>query len=171
MPPSYVTTGDLVAFIDADLREFDAQFAVGLLGPLLTNRQTHFRQGVLQPASPERPDSAPAGQAFEDAVPPLPQRRQAYGRRQAEATGDRQTGRERTVQVRGHHRIDVRAFAAPSEVVRLCPSSLGQRWIGLAGEPGLDVPRRLSVPHDHQLRDVRASHAAALLVRERWDGV
>lgn len=37
-----VTTGDVVAFIDADLREFDPQFAVGLLGPLLTDAATHF---------------------------------------------------------------------------------------------------------------------------------
>ncbi|MFL6132087.1 MAG: glucosyl-3-phosphoglycerate synthase [Nocardioidaceae bacterium] len=40
-----VTTGDVVAFIDADLREFDPQFAVGLLGPLLTDPQTHFVKG------------------------------------------------------------------------------------------------------------------------------
>jgi len=39
------TTGDVVAFIDADLREFDPQFAVGLLGPLLTDPQTHFVKG------------------------------------------------------------------------------------------------------------------------------
>ena len=38
----HATTGDVVAFIDADLREFEPQFAVGLLGPLLTEPQTHF---------------------------------------------------------------------------------------------------------------------------------
>ena len=37
-----VTSGDIVAFIDADLREFDAQFAVGLLGPLLTDHSVAF---------------------------------------------------------------------------------------------------------------------------------
>ena len=31
----YVTHGDVVVFIDADLEQFDPQFAVGLLGPLL----------------------------------------------------------------------------------------------------------------------------------------
>jgi len=37
-----VTSGDIVAFIDADLREFDAQLAVGLLGPLLTDHSVAF---------------------------------------------------------------------------------------------------------------------------------
>lgn len=31
----HVTVGDVVAFIDADLHDFDPQFAVGLLGPLI----------------------------------------------------------------------------------------------------------------------------------------
>ncbi|WP_206074569.1 glucosyl-3-phosphoglycerate synthase [Antribacter gilvus] len=33
----YVTDGDIVVFVDADLRDFDEQFVVGLLGPLLTD--------------------------------------------------------------------------------------------------------------------------------------
>ncbi|MFF0903131.1 UNVERIFIED_CONTAM: glucosyl-3-phosphoglycerate synthase [Kocuria sp. CPCC 205316] len=37
-----VTSGDVLAFIDADLREFDARFAVGLLGPLLTEPDVQF---------------------------------------------------------------------------------------------------------------------------------
>ncbi|KUG53005.1 glucosyl-3-phosphoglycerate synthase [Kocuria rosea subsp. polaris] len=37
-----VTTGDVLAFVDADLREFDPQFAVGLLGPLLTEPGVQF---------------------------------------------------------------------------------------------------------------------------------
>ena len=36
------TDGDIVAFIDADLRRFDAQFAVGLIGPLLQDRSVQF---------------------------------------------------------------------------------------------------------------------------------
>jgi glucosyl-3-phosphoglycerate synthase len=40
-----VTEGDIVAFVDADLREFDAQFAVGLLGPLLTDHSIQFVKG------------------------------------------------------------------------------------------------------------------------------
>lgn len=38
----HVTSGDIVAFIDADLRQFDSQFAVGLLGPLLTDPLCQF---------------------------------------------------------------------------------------------------------------------------------
>lgn len=53
----FVTSGDIVAFIDADLRNFDTQFAVGLLGPLLTDRRTHFVKGFY-----DRPLSN--GQAF-----------------------------------------------------------------------------------------------------------
>lgn len=37
-----VTTGDVLAFVDADLREFDTHFAVGLLGPLLTEPGVQF---------------------------------------------------------------------------------------------------------------------------------
>jgi glucosyl-3-phosphoglycerate synthase len=41
----YVTRGDIVAFIDADLHDFDTQFAVGLLGPLLADPVVHFVKG------------------------------------------------------------------------------------------------------------------------------
>jgi glucosyl-3-phosphoglycerate synthase len=37
-----VTSGDIVAYVDADLREFDTQFVVGLLGPLLTRPELSF---------------------------------------------------------------------------------------------------------------------------------
>jgi len=38
----HATRGDVVAFIDADLRDFDPQFAVGLLAPLLNNPDIHY---------------------------------------------------------------------------------------------------------------------------------
>jgi glucosyl-3-phosphoglycerate synthase len=38
----HVTDGDIVAFIDADIVDFDPQFAVGLLGPLLTDPSISF---------------------------------------------------------------------------------------------------------------------------------
>ncbi|WP_069385931.1 glucosyl-3-phosphoglycerate synthase [Cellulosimicrobium cellulans] len=38
----FVTEGDIVVFVDADLRDFDEQFVVGLLGPLLTDSRTRF---------------------------------------------------------------------------------------------------------------------------------
>lgn len=37
-----IASGDIIVFIDADLRGFNAQFAVGLLGPLLTDPQIQF---------------------------------------------------------------------------------------------------------------------------------
>jgi glucosyl-3-phosphoglycerate synthase len=38
----YVTTGDLVVFVDADLTDFDTGFVTGLLGPLLTDPTVAF---------------------------------------------------------------------------------------------------------------------------------
>ena len=37
--------GDLVCWIDADIRNFDAHFVTGLLGPLLTNSKIRFVKG------------------------------------------------------------------------------------------------------------------------------
>ena len=37
-----IASGDLLVFMDSDLRRFDAQFAVGLIGPLLADPRTHF---------------------------------------------------------------------------------------------------------------------------------
>jgi glucosyl-3-phosphoglycerate synthase len=42
----FVASGDIIAFIDADLRDFDPHFAVGLLGPLLTDPDTHFVKAI-----------------------------------------------------------------------------------------------------------------------------
>jgi glucosyl-3-phosphoglycerate synthase len=39
------TTGDLVAFVDGDLREFSAHFVTGLLGPLITDSTVEFVKG------------------------------------------------------------------------------------------------------------------------------
>jgi glucosyl-3-phosphoglycerate synthase len=41
-----VTSGDVVAFVDADLRDFDPQFVVGLLGPLLTDPGVSFVKAI-----------------------------------------------------------------------------------------------------------------------------
>ncbi|WFB08842.1 glucosyl-3-phosphoglycerate synthase [Streptomyces sp. LX-29] len=37
-----VTGGDIVCFVDADLREFRARFVSGIVGPLLTDPDVHF---------------------------------------------------------------------------------------------------------------------------------
>jgi len=42
----YATTCDVLVFIDADLREFDAQVVVALVGPLITNARTGFVKAI-----------------------------------------------------------------------------------------------------------------------------
>ncbi|MER8041923.1 glucosyl-3-phosphoglycerate synthase [Streptomyces sp. NPDC094032] len=37
-----VTTGDVVCFVDADLRDFSADFVTGIVGPLLTDQDVDF---------------------------------------------------------------------------------------------------------------------------------
>ncbi|WP_092557951.1 glucosyl-3-phosphoglycerate synthase [Actinoplanes derwentensis] len=39
------STGDVVAFVDGDLRDFSSTFVIGLLGPLLTDRSVEFVKG------------------------------------------------------------------------------------------------------------------------------
>ena len=41
----YVTTGDLVTWCDADIRDFDARFVIGVLGPLLADPRVGFVKG------------------------------------------------------------------------------------------------------------------------------
>ncbi|MEU1665104.1 glucosyl-3-phosphoglycerate synthase [Streptomyces sparsogenes] len=40
------TSGDIICFIDADLREFDARFVSGIVGPLLTEPDVHLVKGM-----------------------------------------------------------------------------------------------------------------------------
>lgn len=46
------STGDLIVWCDADLRDFDPRFVMGLLGPLLTEPDVHFVKGFY-----ERPET------------------------------------------------------------------------------------------------------------------
>lgn len=52
-----VTRGDVVCFIDADLREFSATFVSGIVGPLLTDPGVQFVKGMY-----DRPLGEAAGQ-------------------------------------------------------------------------------------------------------------
>ncbi|WP_369214250.1 glucosyl-3-phosphoglycerate synthase [Streptomyces flavofungini] len=52
-----VTGGDIVAFVDADLREFSADFVTGIVGPLLTDPDVHFVKAMY-----DRPLGAASGQ-------------------------------------------------------------------------------------------------------------
>lgn len=50
------TEGDLVAYCDADVRNFDASFVIGLLGPLLTTDDIAFVKGFYRRPFHGRPD-------------------------------------------------------------------------------------------------------------------
>ncbi|MFI6639583.1 glucosyl-3-phosphoglycerate synthase [Streptomyces sp. NPDC050504] len=52
-----VTTGDVVAFVDADLKDFSADFVSGIVGPLLTDPDVSFVKAMY-----DRPFGAAAGQ-------------------------------------------------------------------------------------------------------------
>jgi glucosyl-3-phosphoglycerate synthase len=52
-----VTTGDIVCFIDADLKEFSSDFVSGIVGPLLTDPDVDLVKGMY-----DRPLAGAAGQ-------------------------------------------------------------------------------------------------------------
>lgn len=56
-----VTDGDIVAFIDADLREFDPQFAVALVGPLLADPEVAFVKAFYDRPLHDGRELLPAG--------------------------------------------------------------------------------------------------------------
>ncbi|AGL18663.1 glucosyl-3-phosphoglycerate synthase [Actinoplanes sp. N902-109] len=67
------STGDIVAFVDGDLREFSSRFVTGLLGPLLSDPSVEFVKGFyhrpLVGASGVEPDGG--GRVTELAARPL----------------------------------------------------------------------------------------------------
>ncbi|WP_320784399.1 glucosyl-3-phosphoglycerate synthase [Streptomyces sp. CRN 30] len=52
-----VTSGDIVAFVDADLKEFSSDFVTGIVGPLLTDPDVHLVKAMY-----DRPLRGAAGQ-------------------------------------------------------------------------------------------------------------
>jgi glucosyl-3-phosphoglycerate synthase len=56
-----VTSGDLVCFIDADLREFDPAFVSGIIGPLLTDPDVAFVKAMYDRPLETDTGSIPAG--------------------------------------------------------------------------------------------------------------
>jgi glucosyl-3-phosphoglycerate synthase len=52
----FVTSGDIIAFLDADLTEWDTHFVTGVLGPLLVDRRVELVKGFY-----DRLASDPAG--------------------------------------------------------------------------------------------------------------
>jgi glucosyl-3-phosphoglycerate synthase len=57
----FVLKGDLICFIDADIREFDARFVRGLLGPLLLEEGVRFTKGFYERPIQQGADLAPTG--------------------------------------------------------------------------------------------------------------
>ncbi len=55
------TTGDVVAWVDADIENIDASFAFGLLGPLLTDPSVSFVKGFYERPFAERERLRPTG--------------------------------------------------------------------------------------------------------------
>jgi glucosyl-3-phosphoglycerate synthase len=51
----HVTTGDVVAFCDADVRDFDPSFVLGLVGPLLARDDVAFVKGFYERPFDGRP--------------------------------------------------------------------------------------------------------------------
>ncbi|MCF3176362.1 glucosyl-3-phosphoglycerate synthase [Streptomyces sioyaensis] len=56
------TTGDLICFIDADLREFSATFVSGIVGPLLTDPDIQFVKAMYDRPLETGPGGIDAGQ-------------------------------------------------------------------------------------------------------------
>ena len=59
----FVTTGDLLVFMDADLVEWGPHFVPGLLGPLLTDPGVHLVKGCYERPGPAAVGSAAPGRA------------------------------------------------------------------------------------------------------------
>jgi glucosyl-3-phosphoglycerate synthase len=57
----YVTGGDIVVFVDADLRDFDPQFVVGLVGPMLADPEVAFVKAIYDRPLPTTEHVLPAG--------------------------------------------------------------------------------------------------------------
>ncbi|HSU03924.1 MAG TPA: glucosyl-3-phosphoglycerate synthase [Nocardioides sp.] len=57
----FVTSGDVLVFVDADLRDFDPGFVVGLIGPLLTDPRTQFVKAIYDRPLEDGRTVLPAG--------------------------------------------------------------------------------------------------------------
>lgn len=65
----YASSGDLIIWCDADIRNFDTRFIVGCLGPLLTNDHLGFVKGFYQ--RPLNEDGEGGGRVTELVARPL----------------------------------------------------------------------------------------------------
>ncbi|GGV17588.1 glucosyl-3-phosphoglycerate synthase [Streptomyces litmocidini] len=58
-----VTSGDVVCFVDADLRDFSADFVTGIVGPLLTDPDVDFVKAMYDRPFGAGPDGPAPGEA------------------------------------------------------------------------------------------------------------
>lgn len=65
----FVSSGDLIVWCDADVRDFDARYVVGLVGPLLTVPDLMFVKGFYD--RPVAPDGTGGGRVTELVARPL----------------------------------------------------------------------------------------------------
>lgn len=65
----HVAQGDIICWCDADIRNYDNRFIVGILGPLLTEPDVHFVKGFYQ--RPLRDDGEGGGRVTELMARPL----------------------------------------------------------------------------------------------------
>ncbi|MFE9565770.1 glucosyl-3-phosphoglycerate synthase [Streptomyces sp. NPDC006487] len=70
-----VTSGDIVCFVDADLRDFSADFVSGIVGPLLTDPDVRFVKAMYD---------RPLGQEFGDPAGPASAKANGQGGRVTE---------------------------------------------------------------------------------------
>ncbi|GAB2888371.1 glucosyl-3-phosphoglycerate synthase [Nocardioides pacificus] len=61
----FVTSGDVLVFMDADLLDWDSHFVPGLLGPLLTTPEVALVKGFYERPMLETAAQAPASAAYE----------------------------------------------------------------------------------------------------------
>jgi glucosyl-3-phosphoglycerate synthase len=57
----FVTKGDLIVFLDADIREFNSRFVTGLLGPLLAEDGVHYVKAFYERPLREGEELLPTG--------------------------------------------------------------------------------------------------------------
>ncbi len=65
----YASSGDIITWCDADIRNYDNRFILGILGPLLTNPEIGFVKGFYQ--RPLRDDGEGGGRVTELMARPL----------------------------------------------------------------------------------------------------
>src|SRR5699024_133052 len=150
------TDGDVIAFIDSDLREFDTHYAVGLLGPLLTDPGVVFCKGAYDRPLDDGRTVLPAGggRITELVARPLPATHwptlaRVIHRRAGEYAGTREA--LAAIAFAGADGADIGSLNAPCAAHGL--DALAQAALGVRTHPNSPAPAD-SVMALHQRRAV-----------------